>query len=796
MKKLLSLGLLLCSSLAITAQNNLEESYNQIDENGTITNSAQQRNRKDSLHSDKEIPVGMHVWTIDERFGDRTPAVVDTLQHMYMNTTFTTGLRGEYNTTGNLGSPRIARIFIDRKDEGNFLFTNPYDFIVSPLSSFQFTNTLSPITNVTLNSCGNRTNGEDDFKAMFATNIGKEAGIGFKFDYLYGRGYYNNQSAAHFKYSMWGSYIGDRYQAHLLFNTLHQKNTESGGIASDDYITHPEKFSNTFDSKEVPTILEQNWNKNDNNHILFSQRYNIGFNRKVKMTADEIKAKKFAMASAKENEAQKAKEKARRKAVKNGEEFDEEEYDKEIKSAGRPDDAKIAGAEPEAEKKSGEGRIAINSKEDAAKAIAAEEKAKEDTMWLKNEYVPVTSFIHTAKFENYKRDYLAYATPSGYYANNYYNRTGVYSGDSILDRTRHFSLKNTFAIALLEGFQKWMKAGMKAFVSYDWRHYELPQDSAGVMAYQSRFEKYNEGGLSVGGQISRAEGTLLHFNATGEFGVTGEDLGTFKIDGNFDVNIPFLNDTLQIAGNGFFHNSLPSFYYRHYKARHFNWNNDFDKIQHSRIMGVLTYPKTKTTLRVAVDNIKNHTYFGLSYNYTETVYSDKDKEPDYSITNVNVTPKQESENINIFTAQLEQNFKYGIFNWENVITYQKSSKQEVIPVPDLNIYSNLYLKFNIAKVLNVDLGFDVRYFTKYEAPEYAPGLGQYAVQNNGSNNTEVGNYPLINAYANFFIKHARFFVMMSNVNSDFLGDNKYFFTPHYPLNTSTFRFGVSWNFFN
>lgn len=131
--------------------------------------------RTDSLGSDKEIPKGLKVWTIDERFGDRQEAQVDTLQHMYMNTPFTSGLRGEYNSLGNLGSPRINRIFIDRRlDQGQFIFAQPFDCINTPISEFHFTNTYSLITNVTLNSCGNRTNGEDDFKAMFAVNAGND----------------------------------------------------------------------------------------------------------------------------------------------------------------------------------------------------------------------------------------------------------------------------------------------------------------------------------------------------------------------------------------------------------------------------------------------------------------------------------------------------------------------------------------------------------------------------------------------------------------------------------------------
>ena len=106
------------------------------------------------------------------------------------------GLRGEYNSLGNLGSPRINRIFIDRRlDQGQFIFAQPFDCISTPVSEFHFTNTYSPITNVTLNSCGNRTNGEDDFKAMFAVNAGKRLGMGFRFDYKYGRGPKRNRRA-------------------------------------------------------------------------------------------------------------------------------------------------------------------------------------------------------------------------------------------------------------------------------------------------------------------------------------------------------------------------------------------------------------------------------------------------------------------------------------------------------------------------------------------------------------------------------------------------------------------------
>lgn len=780
-KKIIFSSLLFCAAtLPVAAQNDFN--YNEDSQFRPQTN---RKVNTDSLGSDKEIPKGIRVWTVDERFGDTKAAVVDTLQHMYMNSTFTEGLRGEYNTLGNMGTARLNRIFIDRRNtQGNFIFTEPYDYIVNPVSDFHFTNTYSPITNITLNSCGDKVTGEDDFKAIFAVNANKRLGAGFRFDYKYGRGYYNAQSTSHFKYTMWASYLGDRYQAHLLFSTNHEKMTENGGITNDDYIKHPEIYTESFATNEIPTVLEQNWNRLDNQHIFFTHRYNVGFSRKVKMTEEEIKAKKFAMASKKENAEENAKEEARKKAKEQGKKFDEKAYDKQqgAKFSGRPDGAKIAGDEPAKDSdakdiRNDSTRIAVNGKAAADSLLAVQKKNAEDSLFYKSEYVPVTSFIHTVKFDNYRRIYEAYQTPADYYLKEYYD-AGRLTGDSIYDQTKHWHMKNTFAIAMLEGFNKWAKAGLKAFASYDLRHYELPTMEGG-------FEKYNEHALSVGGQLSKQEGKTLHYNAVAEIGLTGVDAGTLAIDGNVDVNIPFLGDTLQVRGDAFFHRETPSFYYRNYHARHLWWENDLDKTIHTRIMGTLSFPKTRTKLRVAVDEIKNYTYFSQSYDITEEGLR----------TGVIVTPMQESGGINLLTAQLEQNFRLGILNWENQFTYQHSSKESVLPVPAFNAYTNLYIKFKVVKVLNVDLGADMRYFTSYEAPDYSPYMGQYTVQGNGKNNVKIGNYPIVNVYANVHIKHTRFFVMMSHINAG-QGDKNYFFAPHYPMNERVFRIGVSWNFFN
>ena len=762
------LATLLLTVTNVFAQNEL----NRINEDGNIT-SDKQKNGADSLGTDKEIPKGMKVWTVDARFGDRNAASPDTLSHLFMNTTFTMGRYGEYNSLGNLGAPRIARVFIHRPTDGSqFIFTQPYSFFLVPVERFLFTNTLSPITNLSYYSCGDKTDGEDRFKANFGVNAGKRIGAGFQFDYDYGRGYYQNQSTALFNYTMYASYIGDRYLAHLLFSTNHQKITENGGITNDNYITHPETFNESFSTSEIPTVLQKNWNRNDNQHLFFSHRYNIGFHRKVPMTKEEIEARKFAIAAKKDQQ-----ERERRKGGgKDNEGSSNKERQEEKSFAGRPDNAKIMGAEPAKGTAGGE-RIAVNGKAAADSLLAMQRKEKEDTAWLKNEYVPVTSFIHTLKFDNYRRIYEAHQTPTNYYANSYYN-AGRLKGDSIYDETRHYVLKNTVALALLEGFNKWAKSGLKAFLTSELRHSMLPDT-------QARAQSYNEHNISIGGQLSKTQGKTFHYGVTAETWLVGKDAGQLKIDGTTDLNFRLFGDTVTLAASAFFYRLNPTFYYRHYHSRHFWWDNDaLSKIIHTRLQGILHYKKTRTTLRFAVDELKNYTYLAQSYtinsNFTRTANT--------------VTVEQSGAPINLLTAELNQDVTLGPIHWESIVTWQKSSKEAVLPVPTLNVYTNLYLRFKIARVLKCDLGADLRYFTSYYAPDYSPALGQFTVQASNSL-TKIGNYPIVNVYANFQLKQARFFLMASHVNAG-SGRKNYFLTPHYPLNDRVIYFGLSWNFFN
>ena len=400
---------------------------------------------------------------------------------------------------------------------------------------------------------------------------------------------------------------------------------------------------------------------------------------------------------------------------------------------------------------------------------------------MKQEYVPVTSIIHTMEYNNYRHNYLAYNTLDNYYKNQYYNRNEGFGNDSISDTARNMQFKNTFGLALLEGFNKYMKAGLKAFITYDYNRYEMPDTLNGVVSQN----RWNEHDVSIGGQLSKTQGKTLHFNVMAEAWLAGANSGQLHVDFNTDLNFALFGDTVQLAAKAYFHRNNPVFFQRKFHSKHLWWDNgDMSKETRTRIEGLFSYQKTDTKLRVAIEEIQNYTYYGMSYDY----YAD-------SRANLTAGVYQEGGNINILTAQLHQNFRLGPINWENVITYQNSSNMEALPLPTWNIFTNLYLKFKVAKVLGVELGADATWFSKYYAPDYCPMLTQFAVQKNENSRVELGGYPFVDVYANMVLKGVRFFIMMSHINSG-SGNRMSFLAPHYPTNSDVLHFGVSWNFFN
>ena len=476
--------------------------------------------------------------------------------------------------------------------------------------------------------------------------------------------------------------------------------------------------------------MEQSSNRNKDFYIYLTQRYRLGFTRRVRNTQEgkpTVSAPKASSSPSSESEI----------------------------SASNND---IALPNDSIASKSVSTLAAAND------SLPSVSTADNDSLF-EEEFVPVTSFIHTLKVERSRHQFRSGSEPEGFFPEDY-KLYKNYSNDS----TTAFSVKNVFGIALLEGFNKYAKAGLTAYISHKFSRYDLMNTDT---LTDMRRIRYTEQEIFVGGELAKREGKLLHYNVNGEVGLVDKAIGQFRVNANLDLNFRLWKDTVNFYARGYVSNTLPSFYMRHYHSNHYNWDNDnMDKEFRTRVEGELNISHWGTNLRAGVENIKNYTYFNQS-----------------------ALPEQNGGNIQVLSATLKQDFRLGVFHLDNEVTWQKTSNETVLPLPQLSLYHNFYILAKLAKkVLTVQLGADVRYFTKYNAPAYAPGVQQFHLQPT-DDLVEIGGYPIVNVYANLHLKRTRIFAMMYHVNAG-MGSANSFLVPHYPINPRLFKIGVSWNFYD
>ena len=691
-------ALSLCTSLH--AQQSLRMADGQENIGGSITTLNQQGIvngqglGRDSTVVDRGVPRDVKMFDIDPTLGTIIPIETDTAVYNFQNLHFTDGLNGEYSYLGNMGSPRLSRIFFNRKSDGQFLFTDALDFFLTTPSEFHFTDTKSPWSNISYYRAGNKRNGEERFIGRFGVNSSKRTGIGFNVDYLFGRGLYAHQSTAYFDGSLYGYHHGDRYGINLLYSYDKLRLAENGGIADDRYVTNPEAMAEgkkTYRPEDMPTNLDRTWNENILHTVFLAQDYSLGY---YKTRTDSLP----------------------------------------------------------------------------------------DTVIVHRDFVALSKVFHTMEANTKSRRFIDYDDTKDYYAHQYLPH------DSI-DSTRYVHIRNTVGLTLIEGVNRWIPFGGSAYLTHEYRQFALTDSLGGTD--RDHMHTYRENNILLGGNLKRSTGEAFLFDITAETVLAGTDLGAFRIEGNANLNFRLGKDTVRFRAEGYMKNTNPSFYYRHYHSQHYWWDNDLHKEFRTRLGGSIGIDRWRTRLYAGVENIKNYTYLaGTPYMYPEDAYFSSSPRSLSSIT-----ARQYAKNLQVLSSTLYQDFKLGILHWDNEATVQYSSNQDVLPLPLVNLYSNLYLQFTYAKVLRIQLGGDVRWFSRYYAPDYAPALEQYFVQE-GAHHVELGGYPFINAYANFHLKQVRFYLMYHHVTQNALKQTNSFLVPHYPINPRMFKLGFSWNFWD
>jgi len=596
-------------------------------------------------------------WHIADRFAVADSIPVDTVHLNYQNDNPIDRFSIANSYNGNLGSPIQSKIYSDRPENTDFIFSTAYYPYMMNVQHATFYNTKTPFSNLNYTTGGTNQRAQDNIKFLFTGNANKKLNIGTTLDYLSSIGEYKNQAVTRFAGSLFGSYDGKHYSAKALLATNSMKNHENGGIQN------VADISNGLTTAVIPTNFndQDNVQSNFNQSIIYyNHQYSIGFERAVRINKDSVRM----------------------------------------------------------------------------------------------DYVPVTRFAHTFKFENVSKRYYENSVEKSFYTNTY--GSGIHTRDTAALQT----IKNNFSVSMAEEFNKWMKFGLTAFLENEVQQYAFMKDTLLNHSLKSS--------TKVGGILSKQQGQRFRYNVLGELAFLGYKAGDFLLEGNVGGYFKLWKDSISLVANGFVKSEKPSPFFQFYESNHFRWDNDFANVYRTHIGGTFSIPTRSFLLNVSIENLTKYVYF-----------------------NSIALPEQYSGNIQVLSANLKKDFHIGKFGLDNNVVYQVSSKSDVLPLPKLVLYHNLYFDDRWFNVLSVQIGAAVRYHTSYYAPAYMPATGQFYTQTT----TKIGNYPVANVYLNCHLKRTRFFVEYYHLNNKFMkGD--YFSMPNYPINPAILKLGISWNFYD
>ena len=394
----------------------------------------------------------------------------------------------------------------------------------------------------------------------------------------------------------------------------------------------------------------------------------------------------------------------------------------------------------------------------------------EEGKWVKKdsikiEYVPVTTFRHIFEVNDATKRYVEKSTGQSILPNLYRDSTAT--NDSVACLT----IKNTLAVTFEEEFNTWLKFGAMVYaMNENQRHILIDTLLPAPDLPDSIYLPEWSNNTYIGGALYKNRGKHIHYGFDGNVCLVGYKLGEFQVNGHMDAGFRLGKDSMTIAAKAFFRNETPDYYLQHYRSNHYQWENTFQKTLRLHVSGEVAYPTqwVKPKLNVSFENITKHIYF-----------------------DTDGLPKQMDGNIQVLAADLQLNITTPWINLDNHVIYQHASSDK-LPLPALTLYHNLYYHGCWFKALDAQIGVDMRFFTKYYAPILNPALGQFCVQNQ----EQVGNYPVMNVYANFYVRSLRLklFAQYQHFNASFMG-KQYFEMPGYPMAPDMFRAGLAWHFY-
>jgi hypothetical protein len=367
-------------------------------------------------------------------------------------------------------------------------------------------------------------------------------------------------------------------------------------------------------------------------------------------------------------------------------------------------------------------------------------------------FIPRVGFIYEFELTDNKRKFTK-ENAKTFFENNYSN------SNSTNDSVKYTRLTNIFQIKFYEAPDRKYTFGKRIYIGNDQLRYKM---STSVNHYPKQyFNTY------VGGGIFRNEGKFWQWEATGRIYLTGYRTGQTEINGFLNKPLRIRRDTTSLRIEGSLKSTVPEYFDNYFYSNHFQWTNDFNNINEMTIRSSIKSQEYKATVGANYSLIGNY------------IYNDE-----------KALPRQAEGELLILSGYLNKDF--GRKHWliRTQFLAQKASNEQYIHLPAFAGFVSLNYQLLVSKVLYTQFGVDTRYNSAFYADAYDPATSRFYIQNK----QQFGNYPYIDLHANLKLKRTRFFFLIMNATSGFI-DN-YYVAPNYPYYARTFRFGLSWSFYD
>lgn len=693
------------------------------------------------------------------RTGDPRPAFVDSMQLNAYHYSYVEGLSPIVAYMGTQAGPLLSMSYFDRPvDRWNqFYFTMPYRHMIWTGKRLRFFDTKVPYSYLYYLNGGSGDEQEQNFQALITTNIGRSINVGGEVRIDNAGGFYAQTASNNISYRIFGSYTKERYEAYVSVGNTNVVNQEGGGITDMRYVTNPDDFQQgrrQLLPKDIPTKYTNTWNRVIYGEGKLHHRYRFGYYEELDDKGQVLK-KGESNVGLLEGLFKKKPKPASKDTIAPPREMPLQQDSLAVPQV--PVDSLAPNQTPSKPKR----RIG----QSVGQAEQEDEEEAEKKKPIKR-FVPVAAIYHDFGFQQGSRAFLSqdqnllkeYPKPI------LPRLEGMRSYPN--DNFNMWQISNALGIELIEGFKSWVKMGMSAFIAFDYEEYHQPliskEDAERLdLPYEELASK--EHTTFVGGRISSDSFKYLKYYVWGQVGIEGAHAGEIDVRGDVGTSFTLFGKELSLSANGAFLNTIPSYFLRTYKGTLHEWHNEFTPMQTIRIGGDFRFPYSGTHLYANVEMIQNPFFAGLD-----------------------AKPQQKNGNFRVMAMGLDQKLSWKILNLEMTGLWQTSSDREVAPLPVVSLYGNFYFKFLVAKVMDLQIGVDARWHTKYYAPYYEPTTQMYLPQQD----VEIGgSSPLMTAYLNAHLSRARFFFKYYNVGA-FLFKPANFTMPYYPSYPALLQMGI------